>query len=706
VRVALGKAQFRRRLTPTLEILAVCWLLAPGAISVLATGRSASDAVANSATTYTAHYQRSAPVSNPFGTGYLIALPDARTVFEYIYIGGLLIGFLCFAVAFAVSVHAFRRMSERPEGYTFWTHIDPVLIRFAVAVGILIVVFGIGRFLYPVLTLNAAGYSPGSDQLGQQTGQVLAVTQNLLNLVAIVLTLTTIGGAIFGYLLRRNVEAGMGKIEFDNKERIQSLEARLTTRMKETEEVSRAHSSLMTDTVKAGQETTAREMESIRREAEKAIQVSTANLTASYSNIILTADLALTNLPDFTYTQQIPIKILHDLRILERTFVGPSGGRIWSELVETGNEDRIRYAMGLYYLGMNATPEAGDDAGPIAQGNKYSTSAVEHLVRASKTSDSDLLKRNILIRLFQAYRQKSMYKKAEQVLDDLRRFDQQRSKNYDPQANILARWGSALLDLQQGLEDQGLDSRRTLFASAATKMMNVFEDVFGWGSELPQAPPNNRFYSSRRNSNLAFYTAKALWAFRCTFGRDPKHFSYDKDRYLGIERDLFIHRLDEALDVALCLFDYERNQYIPDPFIAAIYNFCVALVLTVRMSISDSEACIPFQSRSKDLSFWENYRERIPKKLYLAGSAEFWQNHRSECLDTAKELKKALVSMTTPGKASGRDSGIHIPEVIYVEGIEKLGDLHDFSDDIRLLDESIRDSQALFDFYTKGARPR
>jgi len=471
---------------------------------------------------------------------------------------------------------------------------------------------------------------------------LLLCVEIVVVLVGGILALFTIVGVLFERWLKHNVDETKDLV-LENKEEVSKVNNRC-------------------DVIEKGYKDAVTNMEN--------------TIDAAIHNIILSADLALMNLPDITFTQQVPTNLLQSLAVLESTFTSrEAGSEIWEKLGNMENGARIRYARGLYHFGKDPLNVekykiklTGDSSSEVKE-----TSVIDLFEEAreknDKTGKNLWLKRNILVRLCQAYRQISNFDKARKTLKDLEDLDQD---DGDPLAWILAQWGYAVIDLQEGLK-KGLDlsNRQKKFSEAHLKMEGVFKDVFGWRSEGGQG--KGRFYQVRKSASIAYYTAKAMWSLRCTYERDITTF---KDIFPNSKK--FIEKLEDALDHSVYLLEERIDAGIECSLASAIYHACLAFTLTVKKCIAEIED-------------YPRSRNRSDEQKYEKPDATRWDKCLENCLKVADEQRTLLEKLGT--------------SAIYCEGTEKLDNLSMFAKDLDLLSKAQKNPEVLFNFYKKGDRP-
>ena len=404
------------------------------------------------------------------------------------------------------------------------------------------------------------------------------------------------------------------------------------------------------------------------------VTVGLAHAEAIAPMLIVGTDLALLDLPDITYTHQIPIAVVRTLRFVEQIFTEHDSKEVlWRTLRRSRNGARICYARALCRLALYP-----DDRDRIVGATPHvGLAAISLLEHAYQRSEADVeLGRDVLIRLLQAHRQINDYEGARRIANRLARHGQM---NSDQDADVYSKWGNALANLQQGLSSKH-PARITCFLNAAEQMEDAYDCVIGW--KKVDGSRARTHFSPRTPANLAYYTAKAFWATRCAFPRDPGEFI---NRLGEDQAKRHVAHLRESIDWALALFFQERQRYGADPFVATIYNYCVALILVVRKSLPDVE--VPFLPPKNP--------ELFPQAAAYddAGWNGMWRKQLNESIDDARAGIAALKSMVPNARLLSH---------IYVEHAEGFATLREFERGLRFLELARDDDQTVFRFYSTG----
>ena len=335
-----------------------------------------------------------------------------------------------------------------------------------------------------------------------------------------------------------------------------------------------------------------------------------------------------------TFTQQISRKLIRAVDNVEQM----AGDLIPREF---SNDGRLSYARGVYAIACLA-------AHPVDQ--------EIHLKRAIAflTDSQKYLPRDATMRLSQAYRQAGQLIKSREVLEKL---EQEEISSIRSRGEVLAIWSKALISLQEGLGSASREHRRAAFFEAAELLQPIFAERFGWDpaeddDDLPETDINN--------GSIAYYTAKAMWAYRCTFSQ---HGEAHRDAGSPFTED-FQLRLQRASDLALRLYCRGRElcTWSGDSFVRAIYEHCVAFIIAVRTALPEIDQTAVFRKEVR---------------------------RGQDSLRRARQSTQELLGYPTT-----------LPRVIYVEGVERLGSLEEFQRDNDFVEEVFRRSEALFEFYS------
>mgnify|MGYP001440524568 CR=1 FL=1 len=383
------------------------------------------------------------------------------------------------------------------------------------------------------------------------------------------------------------------------------------------------------------------------RDALRVVELGKMDRLASVSlhNLIISADFALAQLPEITFTQQLPLQLLRKIRALDRA-LSNAGVEMWARLPATENGARIQYAIALYHFGQ-AAHSADLVRTPVGPGDERIEAILTLVLSACRGQRS--LERSVRLRLSQVHRQLGDFDSAARVLSD-------GLEGTDPQTESMARWGLAVLYLQQGLTLPALDDRRSAFWVAWSHARDLFASAFGWASSYD--PP--LFDIRLRSANVAYYAAKSIWAWRCTFPRSE------------CPSPETVAEMRRASEMALLLFDRVRREFPEDPFISAIYDFCVAYILVAIKSIPECE-----------------YPPRDLGLKHLDSNSEC-DTYCFECLARAERAVRDLK------RFPDAEGGV---TCIYVESSERLDTLDAFLADIRFVRRAHSSPEVLFQFF-------
>lgn len=289
-------------------------------------------------------------------------------------------------------------------------------------------------------------------------------------------------------------------------------------------------------------------------------------------NFILSANMALMHLPSFTYTQQIPLDFLGSLQILNNIFEEQDKqGHLWKALSDSNDGARISYARALFLLGTTNRSRIGEFVpGHMSSFDDKSgrpLTILELLYEANRRASgrsASSLHRDVLVRLFQAWRQKESYEEAEKILNNLRTILEDGCTN----DRVLADWGQCVLYLQWGENTLNLNERQKRFLAAAMVADKVYEKI-----EVKKAKPGKDIFL-KVNTSIYYYLAKAYWSLRFTMPNKLEESDLPSDLSLnhkmitdwwGRFNNLF-KKADEVLEK-----EYDRVQ-MDDEFTAAIYK--------------------------------------------------------------------------------------------------------------------------------------
>lgn len=341
------------------------------------------------------------------------------------------------------------------------------------------------------------------------------------------------------------------------------------------------------------------------------------------SSFIISADIALINLPPITFSQQIPLDMLQVLRTLHTSFKHMDiTGEVWKSLIESDNGARICYARALYLLGTegcstdilgNIRSIAGDSKSSLSKNeppaekvDPTSVTILELLLRADAVPQEGLLTplhQEIRIRLFQVYRQLASQcthqwertkalKAAKNVLDRI-------GRDAMPDSKILVGWGNIVLSLQEGFSVEGRSERIKQFGEAVEAARNIMKDADSESMRI------------EGRTAVLFYCVKAFWALRFALGKDID-FPKAKTDYGYTEEMLTDHKknFDKAVGMVEAALNWELDEKIRDPYTRTIYHAGLANLYLAsnkypkpRHFIEDERIASHIESARKNLRF-------------------------------------------------------------------------------------------------------
>lgn len=285
---------------------------------------------------------------------------------------------------------------------------------------------------------------------------------------------------------------------------------------------------------------------------EKEVQ---SSLNASYGNIIVTADVALINLPKITFTQQIPSELLDTLKILNKLFKDHGKKLSFIKAFEDShNGHRIHYARAIYLLG---TRTSSSQLGSLDRDKEDNDTVISLLQKASETQDI-LLKRDVLIRLFQTYREldtEDSFIKARETLDEIK-------KNLDDSEiiDILINWGQIILLSQTALKENNSIKKQNLYKESLIYANNLYTFIEKYETVWEDLGCG---------VSVIYYCAKSYWSFLfgCTEITEEL-------------KNQILSRFWRVTKLGIELFEKEINKgLITDKFISAIYHASYAYLL-------------------------------------------------------------------------------------------------------------------------------
>lgn len=332
------------------------------------------------------------------------------------------------------------------------------------------------------------------------------------------------------------------------------------------------------------------------------------------------------NLPRITFTQQLQFYLLHNLGILHNIFDSPeSSDLLWPSLSDSSNGSRIRYALALYLLGVNANR---DDIIGKPEDHPDKITVLNLLLRAAndaKKARAIILGGDIQIRLFQTYRQLSnpLFNEAIKALEEL--------KSMPVLGEVIYYWGSIILHLQLGLrmKQSDLDGARREFGLAIITAEKLIDKLF-----------DNRDYKKAYGEiggSILYYCAKAYWSYRFSIPVSQE-VNNDYEKY-GKEFLLFANEANNQIDRGI-------EMGFDDDYIAAIYYSIKAYLLIAMKNYPNIE----INENDYDFNNIKNmigYARSYLVSGSLLSSREFGSplpiyNEHSERLDTVDKFKEYL----------------------------------------------------------------
>lgn len=370
---------------------------------------------------------------------------------------------------------------------------------------------------------------------------------------------------------------------------------------------------------------------------------------ATYYNTIAAADIALTQLPEITYTQQIPSQLHDIIQILEKTFTIGNSKELWKQIISLEDGARIQLARGLYYMAKHGRSKEKMEH-TIPPGDE---TIIELLIKAKhkcQYNSNPSLEKVICLRLAQAYRQVKSYNDAINTLTPLA-----------AKKNSSAILGLAIIELQQGLSSKERKQRIEYFCCAKDRLIPVFEGIFGWSNNQPTQIDLS--IAKERDSSIAYYTAKSMWAW---------YFAHEKSDSQSINNQTFLNQFRCAIVTALSAFYRIHKGEIHDLYINAIYHLCVAYILTTI------HVCKVIDNKIVELLNTPHLTVAKDKQ-YIHKCLDISENNINELADSQSNGSQTLS--------------------IYVEGTERLDSFSAFRGDITLLRTAMSDPDAMFRFY-------
>ena len=316
----------------------------------------------------------------------------------------------------------------------------------------------------------------------EQSGVVLSQTQNILNLVALLLTIATALGSLFAVFLSLYVRERLAEIKEQTTDARTTLTMNVRDSITETEKRLSAMEEATRD-AKLVAETLERQVS----ERERHVLTRVSNEIGRSHEFVRTALVSIAEmvqgaLPRMTLSQQVPIGVV---RTVEPIYNIAGNGADYTDfedwLDRQQNGARIRFAQALYLLGRE----------PVVVTAHYEKTLLL-LTKALKVVKDKTLAIDIQMRLFQTLRQLRRYDAADALLRDV--------SDGSERLRLLGCWGAMVLHLQRGFDETG-EKRRMAFARAA-EIAAVLVRTPRWPVDAATHP------------NVAYYCAKALWAFR------------------------------------------------------------------------------------------------------------------------------------------------------------------------------------------------
>ena len=375
----------------------------------------------------------------------------------------------------------------------------------------------------------------------------------------------------------------------------------------------------------------------------------------------------MANLPAITFTQQLPALTLENLAVIDEIFSGKSGADFWNSISKQSAAARLAYSRALYRLATNANTRS---ALVEASSSGNSPSAVELLDFSLRTYDGtrqpEDLVGNILVRRCQAFRQAGEARdllEAQRIADNLaQRFHESRSGP----VRLWGPWCNALIHLQRAATQHDRDERAQSYVHAIAALQPHCAGLLDSEDGASRYDAKNE-----EKNNIVYYMAKSLWSLKMT---DPDRFQLEL-RTVSNSIGLLLKR---SIRAGFDLFETSRHHQ-RDPYVSAVYHFCVALIAAVVLELDDSPAF--------------NYVDFSAHFTKHPVTRKMVREHALFCLNAADD-----VSSTIPRNyASG--------PYIYCERNERLDSISVFQADIRWVLNALDDSARipLSRYYSHGA---
>lgn len=379
------------------------------------------------------------------------------------------------------------------------------------------------------------------------------------------------------------------------------------------------------------------------------------------NTLIVTADLAISSLPQITFTQQIPVSVLDDVGIIDDIFDGQVGDSIWSSIASQPRASRLAYARAVYRIGVFANSKSGL-VGSKRDSDTHSSvvSLLDLALVASEKSlrDPVSLRRDILVRKCQAFRQAKDYANARASANEL-------ISLYGASDDIGAYYAGslslALVELQMAAEVGEKKHQPEIYYKAFRILWPCFQQAFNLPASDEDAQVSGGCVKRYREKSLgvevasiAYYTAKALWLYRFSSVRLTKISDGAPDQAENISTSM-----RRSLDVAFLFYESLRRNSQSDLSISAIYNFCVANIVAASMEIP--EAFLGFDESKLE------FPELSTQNLLV--------EHAKKCIESSSEMLNEV-------RRSHRTA---LSTFIYSETTERLDKLSVFDSDIKWL---------------------
>lgn len=376
--------------------------------------------------------------------------------------------------------------------------------------------------------------------------------------------------------------------------------------------------------------------------------------------IFVVSNLSLTALPKITFTQQVPVSILENLGIVDETFSGEAGAKLWASItnisIATPRDSavgRLAFARAVYRLGRN--PDDRDLLLGKEDADPQSVIGLLKIAEKTTRNSSDMLSADILLRKCQAFRQAGKPDdliKAEEVASDL---IATRWNLRIGQYHLWGPWCMALVNLQRA----ALEHKPQAKAEFYRKSAHLLEEYY---IQLPNREQKSGpgLSENKETGSYLYYMAKSLWSFKMSSIDGEFDEARRKWPDIGVKLGRYI------IDTIISLEDFMRrdirsqetqNSMPLDLSIRAIYNFCLAFVITVALELPETR---------------DNCAKEISRKYADLDTATRLRGHAEECLHQAEKSIFLIQDASPPGTKA----------FIYCERKEKLDSTKVFLDDI------------------------